>query len=245
MRGDSKTTQPVAVPTSATDDSSSTARSLVAADAAPGARGIAPRALDDPELGVRYSGESDVSDLGKAPEASRSPAVPRPSRDIPNERTRYLSHSLLGSDDEFDYSSPRSTRASSHERADDGASHHHSENRGTVEGSTSMRDELKPWRLPEKLINSLSHETSQHHRIPLFDVSELHGLSSSAKNFRAEQDLYLDAFLKHRWYNGNQKRDKTSLLAAWNAFFQNVKLFGREVWLEKLETVRVKLEKRS
>ena len=75
-----------------------------------------------------------------------------------------MRHILFGSDDEYDggydYSSPRSTRASSHERVDDGASRRHSENRGTVEGTASKRDELKPWRLPEQLVNILSHETS-------------------------------------------------------------------------------------
>ena len=103
--------------------------------------------------------------------------------------------------------------------------------RGTGEGTTSKRDALKPWRLPKQLINSLSHETSQHHRIPLYDASELHSLSSSAKIFRAEEDLNLDVFFKHYWYNGYQKRDKACLLAAWNAFVQNVKNFGRERWL--------------
>ena len=67
-------------------------------------------------------------------------------------------------------------------------------------------------------------------------------MGASASNFRAEEDFYLDAFLKHRWYNGNQKRDKNSLLAAWNAFVQNVKNFGREGWLKKLEAVRLKFE---
>ena len=133
-----------------------------------------------------------------------------------------MHHSLFGSDDEFCgedyYSLPVSTRASPDERDDDGASRRHPKSRGTDTGTTLKRDELKPWRLPEQLINSLSHETSQHHRIPLFDASELNGLSSSAMNSRAEKDFYLDAFLKHRWYNGNQKRDKASLLAAWNAF---------------------------
>ena len=141
-----------------------------------------------------------------------------------------MRHSLSGSDDEYsdeyDYSSPRSTRAPSHERVDDGASRRNTETRGTGKDTTSNRDELKPCRVPEQLINRLSHETSQHHRITFFDASELHGLSSSAKNFRAEEDFFLDAFLKHRWYNGNKKRDKASLLAAWNAFVQNVKNFG-------------------
>ena len=129
MRGDSKTTQPVVVPASAAEDSSSAARSLPEADVAAGARGIKHHAHGDPELGVSYSGESDVSDTGKSPEASRSPAVTRPLRDLPNGRTRDLHHSLFGSDDEFDYSSPRSSRSSSYERIDDGASRRHLKNR--------------------------------------------------------------------------------------------------------------------
>ena len=104
-----------------------------------------------------------------------------------------MRHSLFGSDDEYgdgyDYASPRSTRAPSHERVDDGAIRLHTGARGTGKDTTSKRDEIKPWLLPEQLINILSHETSQHHRIPLFDASELHGLSSSAKNFRAEKDF--------------------------------------------------------
>ena len=94
MRGDPNTAQHVAAP-------SFSSRSLPAAVAAAGACGITPQAHGDPKLGVIYSGESDVSDSGKALEASRSPVVPRPSRDLTNERTRDMRHSLFGSDDEF------------------------------------------------------------------------------------------------------------------------------------------------
>ena len=115
-----------------------------------------------------------------------------------------MRHSLFGSGDYDDHSgeyyasSHQSTRAPSHERVDEGTSRRHSEDRGTGKNTTLKRDELKPWSLPEQLIKSLSHETSQHHRIPLFDASEIHGLSSSAKSFRAEEYFYLDVFLKHR-----------------------------------------------
>ena len=57
MRGDSKMTQPTAVPASAADDSSSAACSPPAARGAAGARGIAPRAHDDLDNEVIYSGE--------------------------------------------------------------------------------------------------------------------------------------------------------------------------------------------
>ena len=91
-----------------------------------------------------------------------------------------------------------------------------------------LAPEHKPWVLPERLVDDLSSETSIHHRIPLFDARQIHGLDISASNFRAEEDLYLDAFLKHRWYSGNTKRDKSSVLQAWNAFILNVQHIGRE-----------------
>ena len=177
MRSDSKTTQPAAVPASTADDISSAACSPPAARGAAGARGIAPRAHDDLDNKFINSGESDVPDLRNIPEASRSPAMPCHSpRSLSNERAREMHHSLFGSDDEFcgeDYyaSSPVSTRASPHERDDYGEGRRHSESRGTDTGTTLKRDGLKPWRLPEQLINSLSHETSLHYRIPLFDAS--------------------------------------------------------------------------
>ena len=59
---------------------------------------MAPRAHSDLELGVSYSGESDVSGAKKHLEASRSPAVPRLSRDLLNERARDMRHILFGSD---------------------------------------------------------------------------------------------------------------------------------------------------
>ena len=62
MRGDSKTTQPSAIPASAADDSSSAACCPPAARGAAGARGIAPRAHDGLDNKVINSGESDVSD---------------------------------------------------------------------------------------------------------------------------------------------------------------------------------------
>ena len=91
-----------------------------------------------------------------------------------------------------------------------------------------LAPELKPWELPERLVSELSGETSLHHRIPLFDARSLHGLDISASNFRAEEEFYLDAFLKHRWYNSNTKRDKSSLLQAWNAFILNVQRIRRD-----------------
>ena len=104
-------------------------------------------------MGVTYVGKSDVSDSGKASEASQSPAVPIPSsKGLPNERARNLRHSLLNSNDEYageyDYSPSHPTRTPSHEIFDDGASRRHSDDHGNDVGTTLNRDKLKPWSLP-------------------------------------------------------------------------------------------------
>ena len=102
MRGDSGPAQSASVPASAADDPSSAACSPPAARGAAGVRGSTPRAHDDLQDEVIYSGESDVLDSRNIPEAYRSPAVPRhPSRSPSNERTRKMHYSLFGSDGEF------------------------------------------------------------------------------------------------------------------------------------------------
>ena len=81
---------------------------------------------------------------------------------------------------------------------------------GHTDGKTSeLAPEKKPWLLPGNLINSLSGKTDPRNKYTLFIGTRLHGLSCSAKGFRAAEDFYLDVFLKHRWFNGNSKRDKT------------------------------------
>ena len=74
---------------------------------------------------------------------------------------------------------------------------------GTYQGSSDSKvstlpPEKKPWQLPEQLVNSLSGETAPHNKYPLFIASKLHGLNPSTKEFSAEEDFYLDAFLRHR-----------------------------------------------
>ena len=117
--------------------------------------------------------------------------------------------------------------------------------RSTDTEVSTLAPEKMPWLLPERLINSLSGETTPHNKYPLFIASKMQRLNLSAKNFSAEEDFYLDAFLKHRWYNRNNKRDKASLMQAWNAFIRNVKDIGREAWLRKLDASRVRFEKRT
>ena len=78
----------------------------------------------------------------------------------------------------------------------------------------------------------------------MFIATKLHGLDPSAKNFRADEDFNLDSFLKHRLYNGNNKRDEVLLMQAWNVSIRNVKEIGSEAWLHKINAARVKFKKR-
>ena len=229
------------------------------------ARGDTPRE-DDPSLAVDYECESD--DMADSGRLEQSPDHLQAADYEPlNKRAHSVVHatdmyrSMFGSDDEDDPStpepSPKPSPASVFVRSDDdGVSHRGKSYRGTpasvgtTQGSadnkvSQLAPEKKPWLLPERLINSLSGETDSRNKYPLFIASRLHGLDPSAKNFRAEEEFYLDAFLKHRYFNGNNKRDKNSLLQAWNAFIRNVKDIGREAWLQKLTAARDKFERRT
>ena len=176
-----------------------------------------------------YTSESDrESDSRKHAKSPGSPvaAALEPSKEkaLPTKRNEAWYYDMFGSDDELADSSPASARANSQERDDRDGSHHRDSDICGTNASVGTKQEAldrnvlrlasehKPWQLPERLVNDLSGMTSEHHRIPLFDARMLHGLDISASNFRAEEDFYLDVFLKHRWYSGNYKRDKKSLL---------------------------------
>ena len=241
------------------------ASSPPAASIAAGARGSVPRADNDDDgshVELIYSGESDgVSDSKKTPtppgSAGATEYEPSRKRARHTGQTHGFYQSLFSSEDEGDDSSPAPTTAVTQgSKSDDGSRHRGQDTRGTITsvGTTQealdsnvlrLAPEQKPWQLPERLLNMWSCEATEHHPIPLFDSRQLHGLDISAKNFRTEDEFYLDAFSKHRYFSNNNKRDKSSLLQAWNAFVLNVKRIGIDAWLQKLDTLRVKFEKRS
>ena len=175
-----------------------------------------------------YSKESDGgSDSKKTP---RSPESTGEAEYEPSNRTRSGSqthdhyHSLFSSVDENANSSPTpTTEHSPISKYDDGLRHRDGDSSGTNSSVSTTQEAMdcsvlllapdsKPWIIPERFVNELSGETSNHNRIPSFDARVLYGLNMSASNFRAEQDVCLDAFLKHRWYSCNTKRDNISLL---------------------------------
>ena len=79
----------------------------------------------------------------------------------------------------------------------------------------------------------------------LFDISKLQKLDLSASNSGTEHEFFVDAFFKHRWYNGNYNRDGPALIQAWNAFIHMVEVIERDAWMDKLHAARDRFEKRT
>uniref|UniRef100_A0AAV1UUE8 Uncharacterized protein n=1 Tax=Peronospora matthiolae TaxID=2874970 RepID=A0AAV1UUE8_9STRA len=167
--------------------------------------------------------------------------------------------SIFGSSDESDEPSPKRRRS----RSQDSDAHSGvgfpidtTSQRGTStsvgtsqeEGDRNMLRlalEKKAWLPPKSVMDRLSATTSDRYRTRLFDSSRIHHLDPSAKDYRAENEFFIDAFFKHRWYSGNHKRDGPLLLQAWNAYIHNLEDIGRDVWNDKLTKARDKFEKRT
>uniref|UniRef100_A0AAV1T0S9 Uncharacterized protein n=2 Tax=Peronospora matthiolae TaxID=2874970 RepID=A0AAV1T0S9_9STRA len=149
-----------------------------------------------------------------------------------------MRRSIFGSSDESDEPSPKRSR---------------SRCQSSVDTSQEERDrsvlclapEKKAWMPPKYVMDHLSATTSESYRTRLFDSSRIHHLEPSAKNYRAENEFFIDAFFEHRWYSGNHERDGPSLLQAWNAYIHNLENVGRDVWNDKLIKARDKFEKRT
>uniref|UniRef100_A0AAV1V5N2 Uncharacterized protein n=1 Tax=Peronospora matthiolae TaxID=2874970 RepID=A0AAV1V5N2_9STRA len=169
------------------------------------------------ELGVSYSPDTEDGSVSKAVDTK-----PPARRDMDDSTRR----SIFNSSDESDKPSPKRRRS----RSQDSGAHcgvgspmDTTSKRGaspSVGTSQEERDrsvlrlapEKKAWMPPKSVMDHLSATTSDRYRTRLFDSSRIHHLDPSAKNYRAENEFFIDAFFRHRWYSGNHKRDGSSLL---------------------------------
>uniref|UniRef100_A0AAV1TUT4 Uncharacterized protein n=1 Tax=Peronospora matthiolae TaxID=2874970 RepID=A0AAV1TUT4_9STRA len=236
--------------TTATDASSvaKASQSVSLGDA--GARHEDTHVFTEYELGVSYSPGTEEGSVSKAIESKP------PAKRGMDDATR---RSISGSSDESDEPSPKRRRS----RSQDSGAHggvgspiDATSQRGasaSVGTSQEERDrsvlclspEKKAWLPPKSVMDRLSATTSDRYRTRLFDSSRIHHLDPSAKDYRAENDFFIDAFFKHRWYSGNHKSDGPSLLQAWNAYIHNLEDVGRDACNDKLIKARDKFEKRT
>uniref|UniRef100_A0AAV1UKG1 Uncharacterized protein n=1 Tax=Peronospora matthiolae TaxID=2874970 RepID=A0AAV1UKG1_9STRA len=236
--------------TAATDVSSVAGATQPVSPGDAGARHEDTRVFTEFELGVSYSPDTEDGSVSTAIE-TKSPA----KRGMDDAMRR----SIFGSSDESDEPSPKRRRSRSRDSGANsgvGSPIDTTSQRGastSVGTSQEERDrsvlrlapEKKAWMPPKSVMEHLSATTSDRYRTRLFDSSRIHHLDPSAKNYRAENDFFIDAFFKHRWYSGNHKRDGPSLLQAWNAYIHNLEDVGRDAWNDKLIKARDKFEKRT
>uniref|UniRef100_A0AAV1UKD7 Uncharacterized protein n=1 Tax=Peronospora matthiolae TaxID=2874970 RepID=A0AAV1UKD7_9STRA len=236
--------------TTATDVSSVAEATQPVSPGDAGARHEGTHVFTEYELGVSYSPDTEDGSVTKAIETD--PPAKRGMDDA-------MRRSIFGSSDESDEPSPKRRRSKSQ---DSGAHSGFSSPMDTTSqrgASTSVgtsqeeRDrsvlrlatEKKAWLPPKSVRDHLSATTSDRYRTRLFDSSRIYHLDPSAKNYRAENEFFIDAFFRHRWYSGNHKRDSPSLLQAWNAYIHNLEDVGRDAWNDKLLKARDKFEKRT
>uniref|UniRef100_A0AAV1TEN3 Uncharacterized protein n=1 Tax=Peronospora matthiolae TaxID=2874970 RepID=A0AAV1TEN3_9STRA len=248
MRGASKAAESASARLCADAEAETAATDVSPGDA--GARHEDTQVFTEYDLGVSYSPDTEDGSVSTAIETK-----PPAERGMDDATRR----SISSSSDESDEPSPKRRRS----RSQDSGAHSGvgsridtTSQRGTstsVGTSQEERDrsvlrlapEKKAWMPPKSVMDHLSATTSDRYRARLFDSSRIHHLDSSAKNYRAENEFFIDAFFKHRWYSVNHKRDGPSLLQAWNAYIHNLEDVGRDVWNDKLIKARDKFEKRT
>uniref|UniRef100_A0AAV1T7P6 Uncharacterized protein n=1 Tax=Peronospora matthiolae TaxID=2874970 RepID=A0AAV1T7P6_9STRA len=215
-----------------------------------GARHEDTHVFTEYELGVSYSPDTEDGSVSTAIETK-----PPAKRGMDDDMRR----SIFGSSDSSDEPSPKRRRSRSR---DSGAN----SGIGSPMDTTSQRSaspsvgtwqeewdrsvlrlspEKKAWMPPKSVMDHLSSPTSDRYRTRLFDLSRIHHLDPSAKDYHTEHDFFIGAFFKHLWYSGNHIRDGPSLLQAWNAYIHNLEDVGRDVWNGKPSKARDKFEKRT
>uniref|UniRef100_A0AAV1UE56 Uncharacterized protein n=1 Tax=Peronospora matthiolae TaxID=2874970 RepID=A0AAV1UE56_9STRA len=233
--------------TTATDVSSVAEATQSVSPGDAGARHEDTHVFTEYELGVSYSPDTEDGSVSTAIETKP------PAKRGMDDATRRC---IFGSSDESSPKRRRSRSRDSGAHSGVGSPIDTTSQRGastSVGTSQEERDrsvlrlapEKKAWLPPKSVMNHLSATTSDRYRTRSFDSSRIHHLDLSAKNYRAGNESFIDAFFKHRWYSGNHKRDGPSLLQAWNAYIHNLEDVGRDAWNDKLIKARDKFEKRT
>uniref|UniRef100_A0AAV1V255 Uncharacterized protein n=1 Tax=Peronospora matthiolae TaxID=2874970 RepID=A0AAV1V255_9STRA len=232
------------------------------------AAGTSNRNPDESEIDLIYFGElADVSDSKATPYASGSPGDDAAKARLTGSGQRgSITTEIFGSSDYSDESPPHASPYNDSTREDGGDApmHHHERSNSRDRGVTGVsahagtnqeaRDRnvllyapqvKSPYIPSSKESDRLAGMTSDRDRMPLFDCRKICTSDSSTETIRAEEEFFTDVFFKHLWYNGSRVRDGKALVQGWNNLIHNIEYICREAWLAKLDTARIRFEKRN
>uniref|UniRef100_A0AAV1UG60 Uncharacterized protein n=1 Tax=Peronospora matthiolae TaxID=2874970 RepID=A0AAV1UG60_9STRA len=199
------------------------------------AAGTASRNQNESEIGLIYSGESDdASDSKATPHPSGSPGADTGRARITGSGQHGgIMSNIFGSSDYYDESPPHASPSDTTTR---GMMVVHpyittSEVIRGIGGNTGViahartnqetRDQNVLHHAPQvespcmplsKEINRLAGMTTERDRILLLYCSKICPPDSSTETTRADEELFTDAFFKHRWYNDSRVRDGKALV---------------------------------
>uniref|UniRef100_A0AAV1VKX7 Uncharacterized protein n=1 Tax=Peronospora matthiolae TaxID=2874970 RepID=A0AAV1VKX7_9STRA len=154
------------------------------------------------ELGVLHSPDTEDGSVSTAIESK-----PPSKRGIDDAMRR----SIFGSSDSSDEPSPKRRRSRSRDSGANSGVGFPFDTTSQRGASTSvgksqeerernvlrLTNEKKAWMRPKSVMDHLLATTSDRYRTRLFDSSRIHHLDPSAKDYRAENEFFIDIFSKH------------------------------------------------